>query len=113
MGQAYDDYIAAKKAYDEAEAKVEALIGRLSAFAAPLIKNWRECHISLTGQGVPMNVAASTEVVHANDVPDPLAIHHAINAFHEAQQKGHRAWTSLSDQERKELIGPPWLKRRR
>ena len=45
--QQYEVYIAAKSDHDAAEHEVATLVARLRAFAEPLIKNWRECHIDI------------------------------------------------------------------
>jgi hypothetical protein len=114
MSQAYDNYIQAKKKYDDAEKAVQNLIDRLGAFATPLIHNWRECYIDLQGQGNPMSAINSiNQRINGNGVPDAMMIHHALLAYREAERIGHQAWTNVPADERKELVSPPWQKKRR
>jgi len=112
MSKEYDNYIAAKKNYDDTAAAVQTLIDQLAAFASPLIKNWKDCYVELYGSATPMETVSTLQRVQGNNVPNPAEIQQAMLRHRESQKLGHAAWTSLSEQERKELVHPPWLKRR-
>ncbi len=113
MSQAHDGYVSKKAEYDAATKNVTDLILRLRSFAAPLIEDWQTCHIEVFGEGTPMSmVGERRRKVDGNNVPSVAELQKALVAQFAAQQEGHRAWTSIPDQERQELKPPPWLIRR-
>jgi hypothetical protein len=113
MSQAHDDYVSKKAEYDAATNNVTDLISRLRSFVAPLIENWQTCHIEVFGKGTPTDmVGERRRKVDGNNVPSVDELRKALIAQFGAMKDGHRAWTSIPDQERQELKSPPWLIRR-
>jgi hypothetical protein len=108
--QQYEAYIAAKSDHDASEHEVATLIARLKAFAGPLIKNWRECHIEIGGELQQTDAAKAKHTVDGHDVPRPEEISRAMNKYFDARKRADLAWKALRPQERKQLKPPSWEK---
>jgi hypothetical protein len=113
MSQAYETYIKAINACRESEQNVEQLIARLNAFAAPLLKNWRQCYIDMSGRTDDTAALFSKERVDGSNVPSAHEIRSAIEAHSKAMVAAQRAWTAVPEEERRNVLAPSWIKRGR
>jgi len=113
MSQPYKAYIKAIEAHRESEQNVEYLIARLAAFATPLIKNWRQCYVDLSGRTDDAAALFSKEWVDGSNVPSAHEIRSALDARSKAMAAAERAWTALPEEERRNVLAPSWIKRQR
>jgi hypothetical protein len=113
MSQAYEAYVKAMNAYRESEQNVEMLVGRLKAFAAPLIKNWRQCYVDLSGRTDDAAALFSKEWVDGSNVPSAQEIRAALDAHSKAMTAAQRAWSAVPEEERRNLLAPSWIRKQR
>jgi hypothetical protein len=91
---------------------LRCLIGRLKAFAAPLIKNWRQCYIDVSVRIDDAETSPSKERVDGGNVPSVDEIRSALNAHSKAMVAAQRAWSTVPEEERRNLLAPSWIPRR-
>jgi hypothetical protein len=113
MSQASDHYISLREAFFSAEKNADDLIEKLRMFAAPLMDDWRQCYVDLAGHHRAASDVPSQQRVDGSDVPDPAKIEKAIALYRSHSSEVRRAWSTLSEAERKALVPPDGSTRRK
>jgi hypothetical protein len=109
MSQAYDNYVTAVMAYEEADEAADRLMREFSNFAQPLLSDWRRCYIELPGVAIPANMREGRQSVSAMSLSPPADLQRAMFIRFNALERVQAAWSALSDVERRNLIIPDWL----
>ena len=106
MSPASDHYLIKKAASETATRTVVRLIQDLRRFAAPLLADWSECYIDISGMPTPTRMTVRRKAVSGHAVPNVQDLRRALINQFEAQLEATQAWNVLSPGERKRLAPP-------
>ena len=105
MGEAYDDYLRKKNAYERSARALDDAVQRLRAYPRPLIEDCR-CNVPLPGMSVRAYVSASRRALEGSNATKRRQIAELMKITFRAQKEALLAWKRLSDNERSEIEPP-------
>lgn len=102
MGEAYDDYLRKRDAYQRAVHTLDAAVQRLRAYPRPLIEDCN-CNVPLPGMSMRTYISASRRALEGSNTARRRQIAELMKHTYVAQREVARAWEQLSEQERSKL----------